>query len=149
MRGSLAPCHARATPDQTCNTRSTPFPHLWPDQRKRIGGQLDRRILACLRDTKALKLTHSKDVEASPLKTCFAATTKDAREKVGMWEKVRKTLPILGFSDSAWGDNENSRSATGTLMLVALGAVGWVSKCQPTAALSSTEAARLFKTRSS
>ena len=74
------------------------------------------------------------------MKTCFAATSKDTREKVGLWEKVRKTSPILGFSDSAWGDNEGSCSTTGTLMLVGLGGVSWMSKCQPTVALSSTEA---------
>lgn len=50
-------------------------------------------------------------------------------------------MTLTGFSDSDWGgDIETRRSTTSFTFLLANGAVSWMSKKQPTVALSSTEA---------
>jgi hypothetical protein len=48
---------------------------------------------------------------------------------------------LIGYSDSDWAsDIETRRSVTGFVFLLAGGPISWSSKCQPTVALSSTEA---------
>ena len=51
------------------------------------------------------------------------------------------TLNIHGYTDADWGGDLDTRcSMTGYIYLSAKGEISWVSKCQPTVALSMTEA---------
>lgn len=48
---------------------------------------------------------------------------------------------LIAYSDSDWAEDHNDRHSTsGCLFLMANGVVSWVSRCQPTVSLSSTEA---------
>jgi hypothetical protein len=50
-------------------------------------------------------------------------------------------LTLTGYSDSDWAsDVDSRRSTTGYIFMLAGGPISWKSKCQPTVALSSTEA---------
>jgi hypothetical protein len=50
-------------------------------------------------------------------------------------------LNLVGYSDSDWAsDVDSRRSTTGYIFMLAGGPISWKSKCQPTVALSSTEA---------
>jgi hypothetical protein len=48
---------------------------------------------------------------------------------------------MLGYCDADWGgDLEDKRSTTGFVFMIGGGAISWISKRQPTIALSTTEA---------
>lgn len=50
-------------------------------------------------------------------------------------------LKLHGFTDADWGsDVDTRRSCTGYVFMMGTGSVSWLSKRQPTVALSSTEA---------
>src|SRR4030095_1925087 len=51
-----------------------------------------------------------------------------------------KGLKLEAYSDADWGANEDRKSISGQIFILAGGAVSWQSKKQPTVALSSTEA---------
>jgi hypothetical protein len=51
------------------------------------------------------------------------------------------SISLTGYSDSDWaGDVDTGRSTTGYVYMIAGGPVSWMSRLQPTVALSSTEA---------
>ncbi|KAK7878951.1 hypothetical protein WMY93_034205 [Mugilogobius chulae] len=55
--------------------------------------------------------------------------------------KRSETGTLVGFSDADWaGDQDDRRSTTGNVFLLAGGAVSWLSKKQATVALSTAEA---------
>src|SRR5277367_1902148 len=50
-------------------------------------------------------------------------------------------LKVHGYTDADWGGDLDTRcSTTGYMYISAGGAISWTSKCQPTIALSTTEA---------
>ena len=63
---------------------------------------------------------------------------------LGLWYAVGgpdSGFTLRGWCDSDWGGNPDSRcSTTGYVFTFGFGAVSWISKKQPTVALSSTEA---------
>ena len=62
---------------------------------------------------------------------------------VGIWYPASDgSYPVLrGWTDADWGgDPDIQRSTSGYVFSLGHGALSWSSKCQPTVALSSTEA---------
>ena len=66
---------------------------------------------------------------------------KGTRELGIVYGGHKEPLELVGYSDSDWaGDHETRRSTTAYLFQLAGGAISWKSRLQPTVALSSTEA---------
>jgi hypothetical protein len=67
----------------------------------------------------------------------YVQATKDD----GITYHAGKDLELVGYSDSDWASDVNTRrSTTGYLFLLAGGAISWKTRLQPTVANSSTEA---------
>lgn len=62
---------------------------------------------------------------------------------LGLKYQRSETGTLAGFSDGDWaGDQDDRRSTTGNIFLLAGGAVSWLSKKQATVALSTAEVAK-------
>lgn len=60
---------------------------------------------------------------------------------LGLKYQRTETGTLVGYSDADWaGDQDDRRSTTGNIFLLAGGAVSWLSKKQATVALSTAEA---------
>jgi hypothetical protein len=55
------------------------------------------------------------------------------------------TAMLSGYCDADWGGSDNRKSTSGYIFLVNGAPISWSSKCQPTVALSSTEAIWLHR----
>ena len=62
-------------------------------------------------------------------------------QDLGITYHHNRSFDLIGFSDSDWASDINTRkSTTGYLFMIAGGAISWKSRLQPTVALSSSEA---------
>jgi len=78
-----------------------------------------------------------KDLIAAKRILRYLQGTKDKK----ITYSVKGNTELIGYCDADWRmDLEHRRSTTGYIFLLAGAAISWVSKKQPTVALSSTEA---------